>query len=124
MIESVKLIECPRDAWQGLQHVIPTQRKVEYLRGLISAGFRHIDAVLRRIKGCADKAGLAMVAYISMAFGNPYGDPWNEKRLVESTKTIAGIGITSISIADTIGAATPELIHHVVSAVLHDCSQY
>src|SRR5437588_94019 len=45
MIESVKLIECPRDAWQGLQRYIPTERKVEYLRGLVSAGFRHIDAV-------------------------------------------------------------------------------
>src|SRR5919199_5355467 len=45
MSESVKLIECPRDAWQGLKRQIPTERKVEYLRGLIDAGFRHIDAV-------------------------------------------------------------------------------
>src|SRR5918998_3734221 len=44
-MESVKLIECPRDAWQGLKHFIPTERKVEYLRALIAAGFRHIDAV-------------------------------------------------------------------------------
>jgi len=44
-MESVKLIECPRDAWQGLPCQIPTQRKVEYLRGLVAAGFRHIDAV-------------------------------------------------------------------------------
>src|SRR3954454_7133603 len=44
-MDSVKLIECPRDAWQGLAHFIPTERKVEYLRGLIAAGFRHIDAV-------------------------------------------------------------------------------
>src|SRR3954468_1379924 len=44
-MESVKLVECPRDAWQGLRPQIPTSRKVEYLRGLIDAGFRHIDAV-------------------------------------------------------------------------------
>src|SRR5882762_784686 len=169
MIESVKLIECPRDAWQGLQRSIPTDRKVEYLHGLVSAGFRHIDAVsfvspkavpqmadseqvleqlgplgdveiigivvneegaeraiatervstlgypysipeiflrrnqkqspeeneavLKRIKARADEASLAMVAYISMAFGNPYGDPWSEKKLGEAAKTIAGIGI-------------------------------
>src|SRR3954454_12334173 len=44
-MDSVKLIECPRDAWQGLPGFIPTERKVEYLRGLIAAGFRHLDAV-------------------------------------------------------------------------------
>ena len=44
-MEAVKLIECPRDAWQGLKRQIPTERKVEYLRGLIAAGFRRIDAV-------------------------------------------------------------------------------
>src|SRR3954471_16587142 len=44
-MESVKLIECPRDAWQGLKQFIPTERKVEYLRALIAAGFKHIDAV-------------------------------------------------------------------------------
>src|SRR5437667_3240179 len=200
MIESVKLIECPRDAWQGLERYIPTERKVEYLRGLVSAGFRHIDAVsfvspkavpqmadseqvleqlgsledveiigivvnekgaeraiatervstlgypysisetflrrnqnqspqeneavLKRIKDRADEAGLTVVAYISMAFSNPYGDPWSEKKLAEAEKTIAGIGIPSISIADTVGAATPELVHRVMTAVLRDCGQY
>src|SRR5438105_581286 len=44
-MESVKIVECPRDAWQGLAHQIPTERKVEYLRGLVAAGFRHIDAI-------------------------------------------------------------------------------
>jgi hydroxymethylglutaryl-CoA lyase len=149
---TVKLIECPRDAWQGLPEQIPTETKVAYLRSLISAGFKHIDAVsfvspkavpqmadseavlseldppddveiigivvnekgaqraiateavktlgfpysisptflqnnqkqsledaieqLERIKGLADDAGLDVVAYISMAFGNPYGDLW------------------------------------------------
>src|SRR5438270_2465464 len=200
MIESVKLIECPRDAWQGLERHIPTERKVEYLRGLVAAGFRHIDAVsfvspkavpqmadseqvleqlgsledveiigivvnekgaeraiatervstlgypysisetflrrnqnqspqenegvLKRIKARADETGLTMVAYISMAFGNPYGDPWSEKKLREAAKTVAGIGITSISIADTVGAAMPDLVHRVVAAVLRDRDEY
>jgi len=200
MIESVKLIECPRDAWQGLERYIPTERKVEYLRALVSAGFRHIDAVsfvspkalpqmadseqvldqlgpledieiieivvnekgaeraiatervstlgypysisqtflrrnqnqspqeneavLKRIKARADETGLTMVAYISMAFGNPYGDSWSERKLAEAAKTIAGIGITSISIADTVGAATPDLVHRVVAAVLRGRGEY
>lgn len=200
MSESVKLIECPRDAWQGLQRSIPTERKVEYLRGLISAGFQHIDAVsfvsptavpqmadseevlkqlgphqgvevigivvnekgaeraiatnrvstlgypfsisetflrrnqnqslqqnaatLKRIKERADEAGLGMIAYISMAFGNPYGDPWSETKLVEGAKTIAGLGITSLSIADTVGSATPEMVRLVVAAVLRERDQY
>ena len=195
-MESVKLIECPRDAWQGLSHQIPTKRKVEYLRGLVVAGFRHIDAVsfvspkavpqmadseavleqlgaldgveiigivvnekgaaraiatgkvktlgypcsisetflrrnqnqspeenqsaLKKIKEMADGAGLEMVAYISMAFGNPYGDSWSEEKVVVAAQTIFGMGITAISLADTVGAAEPERIHRVVTAVLRD----
>src|ERR671936_1051635 len=45
MAETIKLIECPRDAWQGLKHQIPTETKVAYLRALIESGFKHIDAV-------------------------------------------------------------------------------
>ena len=198
-MESVKLIECPRDAWQGLPGLIPTERKVEYLRSLIAAGFRHIDAVsfvspkavpqmadseqvlaqlgpndsveiigivvnekgaeraiatkrvttlgypcsisetflrrnqnqsleenhavLARIKQTADSAGLNMVVYISMAFGNPYGDPWSKERLVEAAKKITELGICSISLADTIGSAESELIRQVVTAVSCDCSR-
>jgi hydroxymethylglutaryl-CoA lyase len=198
MMESVKIIECPRDAWQGLKRQIPTERKIEYLRGLITAGFRHIDAVsfvspkavpqmadsekvlkqlgplkdveiigivvneqgaeraiatggvstlgypysisetflrrnqnqspeeneavLKRIKDRADEAGLATVAYISMAFGNPYGDPWSEEKVAQAARTIAGMGISSVSIADTVGLAGPELIHRVVAAVTRDCA--
>jgi hydroxymethylglutaryl-CoA lyase len=198
-MESVKLIECPRDAWQGLKLQIPTGRKVEYLRGLIAAGFRHIDAVsfvspkavpqmadsekvleqlgpvkdveiigivvnergaeraiatgavttlgyprsisetflrrnqnqslaqnqalLKKIKAQADEAGLEMVVYISMAFGNPYGDPWSEDEIARAAENIAGLGIHSISIADTVGAATPGLIGRVLSAVLRNCSE-
>jgi hydroxymethylglutaryl-CoA lyase len=195
-MESVKLIECPRDAWQGLPRQIPTERKVEYLRGLVAAGFRHIDAasfvspkavpqmadseevlaqlgsldgveiigivvnekgaaraiatrkvttlgypcsisetflrrnqnqspeenaaVLKRIKEMADEAGLEMVAYVSMAFGNPYGDPWSEKRVVDAAAMIAGLGVGAVSLADTVGAAEPELIERVTAAVLRE----
>lgn len=198
-MESVKIIECPRDAWQGLKRQIPTDRKVEYLRGLVTAGFRHIDAVsfvspktvpqmadsenvlkqlgplkdveiigivvnekgadraiatgavstlgypysisetflrrnqnqspeeneamLKRIRDRANEAGLAMVAYISMAFGNPYGDPWSEEKVAEAARSIAGMKISSVSIADTVGAAEPELISRVVAAVLRDCRE-
>jgi hydroxymethylglutaryl-CoA lyase len=198
-MESVKLIECPRDAWQGLPRQIPTGRKVEYLRGLVAAGFRHIDAVsfvspkavpqmadseavleqlgtidgveiigivvnekgaaraiatgkvttlgypcsisetflrrnqnqspeenqsvLKRIKEMADGAGLGVVAYISMAFGNPYGDPWSEKKVVEAARAIFNMGINAISLADTVGAAEPERIHRVVTTVSRDCPE-
>jgi len=196
--EPVKLIECPRDAWQGLPRHIPTDWKVEYLRELIVAGFRHIDAVsfvspkavpqmsdservleqlrapkeveiigivvnekgaeraiateavstlgypcsisetflrrnqnqspeenqalLRKIKERADQAGLAMVAYISMAFGNPYGDAWSEDKIAHAAATMADLGIPSISIADTIGAADAALVNRVMAAVVRDCS--
>jgi hydroxymethylglutaryl-CoA lyase len=199
MIESVKLIECPRDAWQGLPRQIPTARKVEYLRGLLGTGFRHIDAVsfvspkfvpqmadseavlaqlgpvegaeiigivvnekgaeraiatravstlgypcsisetflrrnqnqspdenqavLKRIKEMADEAGLGMVAYISMAFGNPYGDLWSDERVIEAAIMLARTGAGAISFADTVGAAGPELIHRVMTAVLRNCTE-
>jgi len=198
-MESAKLIECPRDAWQGLKLQIPTERKVQYLRGLIAAGFRHIDAVsfvspravpqmadsekvleqlgpvrdveiigivvnekgaeraiatgavstlgypcsisetflrrnqnqslaqnhalLKKIKEHADETGLEIVAYISMAFGNPYGDPWSEDNVAQAAANIAALGIHSISIADTVGAATPDLIRRVLGAVIRNCSE-
>ena len=196
-MDSVKIIECPRDAWQGLKLQIPTERKVAYLRALMAAGFKHIDAVsfvspkavpqmadseqviaqlrapgdveiigivvnergaeraiatkavntlgypcsisetflrrnqnqspdenqsvMNRIKKMADEAGLTMVAYISMAFGNPYGDRWSEAEVGEAAQKIADIGVPSISVADTVGAADAELIQRVVAAILHDC---
>ena len=196
MMDAVKIIECPRDAWQGLKRQIPTLQKVEYLRRLVDAGFRHIDAVsfvspkvvpqmadseavleqlgplegveiigivvnekgaeraiatgavstlgypcsisetflrrnqnqslaenaaiLERIKDRADEAGIGVVAYISMAFGNPYGELWSEEKVAQAAQGITGTGVNSLSLADTIGAAEPDLIHRVLSAVLRD----
>lgn len=196
-MESVKLIECPRDAWQGLPGQIPTDRKVEYLRALVSAGFRHIDAVsfvspkavpqmvdseavleklgeldgveiigivvnekgatraiatgrvttlgypcsvsetflrrnqnqsmeenhsvLKTIKEKADASKLEMVVYISMALGNPYGDLWNEEKVGEMACAISQMGVKAISLADTVGAAGPEEIRRVLTAVLRVC---
>ncbi len=200
MMGAVKIIECPRDAWQGLKRQIPTLRKAEYLRRVIDAGFRHIDAVsfvspkvvpqmadseevlgqlgsldgveiigivvnekgaeraiatgavstlgypcsisetfLRRnqnqsleenaavlemIRDRADEAGIGVVAYISMAFGNPYGDMWSEEKVAEAARAITGVGVSSLSLADTIGAAEPDLIRRVLSAVLRDCKEF
>ncbi|HVZ60877.1 MAG TPA: hydroxymethylglutaryl-CoA lyase [Terriglobales bacterium] len=194
MSSTIKLVECPRDAWQGLKGVIPTATKAAYLRALIGAGFKHIDAVsfvspkavpqmadseevlkqldppddveiigivvnekgadraiaseavrtlgfpysisptflgknqnqspeqaldiLEQIAGKADKAGLNMVVYISMAFGNPYGDPWTMEEVVEAVGLLEQMNIPSISLADTVGLASPELISEVVGGVL------
>jgi hydroxymethylglutaryl-CoA lyase len=191
---SVKLIECPRDAWQGLKGQIPSDLKVNYLQALISAGFKHIDAVsfvspnavpqmsdseevlkeldppddveiigivvnekgaqravktesvstlgfpysisptflqnnqhqtpedaieeLEKIEKAADEAGMSTVAYISMAFGNPYGDPWTPEELVEAVAFLEVQDIHTISLSDTVGVASPEKIKEVVSAVM------
>jgi len=190
--ETVKLIECPRDAWQGLKGQIPTETKAEYLRALIAAGFRHIDAVsfvspravpqmadsedvlkrlelpedveiigivvnekgadraigtnavrtlgfpysisetflknnqnqtpeenfeaMEAIKKKADEAGLDMVVYISMAFGNPYGDPWSIDEVLLAIENIADSGVVQISLADTVGVSTPLHIGEVMAA--------
>jgi hydroxymethylglutaryl-CoA lyase len=196
--QPLKLIECPRDAWQGLPRQIPTELKVQYLRALIGAGFKNIDAVsfvspkivpqmadseqvleqlnppndveiigivvnekgaeraiatrrvttlgypcsisptfLRRnqnqspeenfetlnvIKRRADNADLNLVVYVSMAFGNPYGDSWNEDELRAAIAHIAGLGIRSISLADTVGIADPKLIQQVVTTAIKSSS--
>jgi len=194
MRDSVKLVECPRDAWQGLRGQIPTHIKREYLRALISAGFKHIDAAsfvsptavpqmadseevlkeldppddveiigivvnekgaqrainsnavrtlgfpysvsptflrnnqrqtleeaideLEKIKGKGEEAGLDTVAYISMAFGNPYGDQWNVGEVVDAVDLVESIGVRMISLADTVGMAGPLQIAEMVSAVI------
>ncbi len=188
------LIECPRDAWQGLPGQIPTATKVEYLKALVAAGFKHIDAVsfvspkavpqmadsetvlreldppddveiiaivvnergveraiateavrtvgfpyslsptflknnqnqtpeenldiLEKVKLKADEGGLDTIAYISMAFGNPYDDLWNAEELIEGIGLLADMDLQAISLADTVGLATPQQIADLVGPVL------
>lgn len=194
MSDSVKLIECPRDAWQGLKGQIPTYLKVDYLKALISAGFKNIDAVsfvspkavpqmsdseqvlkeldppddveiigivvnekgaqraintngvrtlgfpysvsptflrnnqhqtfdeaideLEKIKNKAQEGSLETVVYISMAFGNPYGDDWSIDEVLNAVDVLESYGVRMISLADTVGMASPEQIGDLVSAVL------
>ena len=191
--KSVKLVECPRDAWQGLQGQIPAYIKTDYLKALITAGFKHIDAAsfvspkavpqmadseevlkeldppddveiigivvnekgadraiateavrtlgfpysvsptflnnnqhqtlevaideLEKIKNKAEPAGLDTVVYISMAFGNPYGDPWNIGEVVDAVDLLESLGVRTISLADTVGLAGPAQIQELFSAV-------
>lgn len=194
MPDTIKLIECPRDAWQGLPGQIPTATKVEYLKALVAAGFKHIDAVsfvspkavpqmadsetvlteldppddveiiaivvnergveraiatdavrtvgfpyslsptflknnqgqtleenletLEQLKQKADQGGLDTIAYISMAFGNPYGDLWNAEELIVAVGLLADMDLQAISLADTVGLATPQQIADLAGRVL------
>ena len=196
MAEPVKLIECPRDAWQGLPGQIPANVKAAYLRVLIEQGFKHIDAVsfvsptavpqmadseqvlemlgdvpedveliaivvnergaeraaavagqvatlgfpysisptflernqkqsleqayetLEKIAERADKVGQGVVCYISMAFGNSYGDPWNADEVATAVDLLEKSAIRSISLADTVGVATPEQVRALVEPVI------
>ena len=191
MNEPTKLIECPRDAWQGLPDFIPTEYKSEYLKQLVLAGFKHIDAVSfvspKHVKQMADsedvmakltaslpdhlalpeiigivvnekgleralatpgvstigypysisayfrrananmsrnesrllveklrKATLAakkeLVVYISMAFGNPYEEPLGPEIVADALDWLKGIRVRTVSLADTVGTASPELV--------------
>ena len=205
MAELVKLIECPRDAWQGLPDLIPTEYKAEYLKQLVLAGFKHIDAVSfvspKHVKQMADsedvmarlhaslppsaaghdnsrqhagataeapeiigivvnEKGLEralatpgvrtigypysisayfrrananmtrnesrlfveklrketlvarkdLVVYISMAFGNPYDEPWGPEIVADALGWLEGIRVRTVSLADTVGTASPELV--------------
>jgi hydroxymethylglutaryl-CoA lyase len=194
MSEAVKLIECPRDAWQGLKGQIPPGVKQAYLQALISAGFKHIDAVsfvspkavpqmadseevlkdldppddveiigivvnekgvqraietqavrtlgfpysisesflrrnqnqspedaleeLEKIQKRADDASLDVVVYISMAFGNPYGDAWNVDEVIEAISLFEVENLRMISLADTVGMASSQQIADLVGAVM------
>ncbi len=196
--EPVKLVECPRDAWQGLQEFIPTDVKAEYLRELVLAGFRHIDAVSfvspKHVKQVADSeevmaklmAGLTegvaapeiigivvnekgleralatpgvttigypysisayfrrananmtreesralvarlkketlaankgLVVYISMAFGNPYDEPWGPEIVADTLEWLKEIRVRTVSLADTVGTASPELVGDLYGSV-------
>jgi hydroxymethylglutaryl-CoA lyase len=200
MSDQIQLIECPRDAWQGLRGQIPTASKVEYLKALIAAGFKHIDAVsfvspravpqmadsedvlkqldppddveiigivvntkgadravateavstlgypyslsenflrknqnqspeenyetLEAVVKKADDAGLNVVVYISMAFGNPYGDPWGVDEVIAALDNISDLGVRSISLADTVGVATPETISALMREAVTGFERY
>lgn len=194
MQDTTTVIECPRDAWQGLQEIIPAEYKAEYLRELIFAGFRHIDAVSfvspKHVKQMADSeevmqklvaslpanteapeiigivvnekgleralavpsvstigypysisayfrrananmtraesrtlvetlnketraAGRGLVIYISMAFGNPYDEPWGPEIVEETLEWLKDIRVKTVSLADTAGNATADLIGEV-----------
>ncbi len=194
MPHTLTLVECPRDAWQGLPGQIPAAIKVEYLKALIATGFKHIDAVsfvspkaipqmadseivlseldppddveiigivvnergveraistdavrtvgfpyslsptflknnqnqtleenldtLEKVKQKADETGLDTVVYVSMAFGNPYGDLWNADELIEGIGLLADMDLQAISLADTVGLATPQQIAELLGPVL------
>jgi hydroxymethylglutaryl-CoA lyase len=190
-LENVKLIECPRDAWQGLPDFIPTELKAEYLRELVLAGFTHIDAVsfvspkhvrqmadsedvmaklndslsididrpeiigivvnekgleralatpgvttlgypysisayfrrananmsrdesrklVEKLKKDAAAASRELLIYISMAFGNPYDEPWGAEIVHETLEWLKDIRVRTVSLADTVGTADPKLV--------------
>ncbi|MGA2813013.1 MAG: hydroxymethylglutaryl-CoA lyase [Candidatus Acidiferrum sp.] len=198
MSEAIKIIECPRDAWQGLPELIPTDYKVAYLRELLAAGFRHIDAVSfvspKHVRQMADseevmdkltaslpdgaempeiigivvnEKGLQralatpgvstigypysisayfrrananmsrdesrrlvetlrketaannreLVVYISMAFGNPYDEPWGPELVGETLEWLKDIRVRTVSLADTAGDATPQIVADVFSSL-------
>ena len=194
----VKIVECPRDAWQGLPRVMPAEVKADYLRVLIAAGFKHIDAVsfvskaavpqmadaeqvltfldppddveligivlndkgaeraikteaistlafpysispeflkrngnqtpeesleaLEAVGTLGYKAGLEVVAYLSMAFGNPYGDAWSIDEVIDACDLLVDCGVSQMTLADTAGLATPRLVEDLFTDVraVHD----
>ncbi len=197
-MENVKLIECPRDAWQGLPDIIPTEYKAKYLKELVHAGFKHIDAVSfvspKHVKQMADSeevmtklnaslppsvelpeiigivvnekgleralatpgvttigypysisayfrrananmtrdesrllvenlreetaaANRGLVIYISMAFGNPYDEPWGPEIVADTLEWLKDIRVRTVSLADTVGKASPQLVGDLYHSV-------
>ncbi|MDQ2720726.1 MAG: hydroxymethylglutaryl-CoA lyase [Bacteroidota bacterium] len=194
-VRRLKLIECPRDAMQGWNHFIPTEKKIEYINQLMKVGFDTIDfgsfvspkaipqmadtkevtsqlsmvnsktkllAIVanvrgaeeaaefekisylgfpfsisptfqlrntnstieaslervKKIKNTCDKNNKELVVYISMAFGNPYGDKYNETIVLDWINKIVGEGIQIISLADTVGVARPLQISSMVAKII------
>lgn len=195
MIEKVKIIECPRDAMQGIKTLIPTDEKVRYIQSLLGCGFDTIDfgsfvspkaipqmadtaevlsrldlsttkskllAIVANVRGAenavehpkisylgypfsisenfqmrnthktiaesveilqeilelARSSGKEVVTYISMGFGNPYGDPWNVEIVGEWTEKLAGMGAKILSLSDTVGTSTPKVIDYLFSNLI------
>jgi hydroxymethylglutaryl-CoA lyase len=193
--QSVKIIECPRDAMQGIKPFIPTNRKVDYIQSLLRIGFDTIDfgsfvspkaipqmvdtaevlsqldlsqttskllaiiantqgaelasvhkeiqylgfpfsisenfqmrnthktiaeslVTLQEILNIADKSNKEVVTYISMGFGNPYGDVWNVDIVGEWTEKLATMGVKILSLSDTVGSSTPEVIDYLFSNLI------
>ncbi|NNJ87838.1 MAG: hydroxymethylglutaryl-CoA lyase [Eudoraea sp.] len=195
MSEKVKIIECPRDAMQGIKMFIPTEKKIKYLQSLLSCGFHTIDfgsfvspraipqmadtaevlegldlqhnlsellAIVANVRGAQDacehktidylgypfsisenfqmrnthktisqsteilkeildiasNAGKEVVVYISMGFGNPYGDPWNVEIVGEWTQKLTAMGVKILSLSDTVGTSTPEIISYLFNNLI------
>ena len=193
--EKIKLIECPRDAMQGIKDFIPTDKKVQYIQSLLRVGFDTIDfgsfvsakaipqmqdtaevlskldlskteskllaiiantqgaenasvhpeikylgfpfsisenfqmrnthktiaeslITLQEILNIADQSNKEVVTYISMGFGNPYGDPWNVEIVGEWTEKLANMGVKILSLSDTVGSSTPEVIDYLFSNLI------
>lgn len=200
MSHSIKLIECPRDAMQGLHDFVPTELKINYLQQLIDTGFDALDfgsfvsvkaipqmqdthqvveqlnlkhsntkliaivankrgaeeAILypqisyvgypfsvsetfqirntnssipdsveriKQIHELCSKSGKEMLIYISMAFGNPYGDPWNAEIVLHWVDALYKLGIKTFALSDTIGVAEPESIRYLFSHLIPVYSQ-
>ena len=194
-METVKIIECPRDAMQGIKTFIPTTNKVTYIQSLLRVGFDTIDfgsfvsskaipqmqdtaevlaqldlsktrskllAIIANTQGAevacnyseiqylgfpfsisenfqmrnthktiaqslvsleeilnlAEAKNKQVVAYLSMGFGNPYGDPWNTEIVGQWTEKLAAMGVTILSLSDTIGSSTPEMISYLFSNLI------
>ena len=194
-MEAIKLIECPRDAMQGIKAFIPTDRKVAYIQSLLRVGFDTIDfgsfvspkaipqmqdtaevlaqldlsqtqskllaiiantqgaiaasqhqaiqylgfpfsisenfqmrnthktiaesvTTLQEIMEISDKSDKEVVAYLSMGFGNPYGDPWSVEIVGEWTEKLSNMGVKILSLSDTIGSSTPEIIQYLFSHLI------
>ena len=194
-MKTIKIIECPRDAMQGIKPFIPTARKVAYIQSLLRVGFDSIDfgsfvspkaipqmqdtaevlaqldlsqtqskllAIIANTQGAiaaaqhkeiqylgfpfsisenfqmrnthktiaeslitlqeileiADKNNKEVVAYLSMGFGNPYGDPWNVEIVGNWTEKLSNMGVKILSLSDTIGSSTPDVIHYLFSNLI------
>jgi hydroxymethylglutaryl-CoA lyase len=194
-MEPIKIIECPRDAMQGIKPFIPTERKAAYIQSLLRVGFDSIDfgsfvspkaipqmqdtaevlarldlsqtrskllAIIANTQGAklaavhseirylgfpfsisenfqmrnthktiaeslitlqeileiAEKSNKEVVAYLSMGFGNPYGDPWNVEIVGEWTQKLADMGVKILSLSDTVGSSTPDVISYLFSNLI------
>ena len=194
-MQDVKLIECPRDAMQGIKDWIPTHKKVQYIQSLLGCGFDTIDfgsfvspkaipqmvdtakvlsgldlsstqtkllaivanvrgaqaavahpeiaylgypfsisenfqmrnthktiaqsiATLSEILALAAASNKQVVTYLSMGFGNPYGDPWNVDIVGQWAQRLSQMGVTILSLSDTVGTSTPESISYLFSNLI------